>query len=204
MAGASGSLMHLGIGPIVTGSIIMQLFTGAKIISLDLTKAEDKAVYQGTQKVVVIAMIIIEAVPQVFGYLTPGTAFVNSLGGAEAGIGWAVKFRKADYIGKEALLEQKAKGIPRRLIGLEVTGQTIARQSARVLSQDQVVGFVTSGNYSPTLKRSLALALVTSGASDGELQVEVRGKVYPCHAVPIPFLSARVKGDPRAERTLPA
>jgi preprotein translocase subunit SecY len=89
MAGASGSLMHLGIGPIVTGSIIMQLFTGAKIISLDLTKAEDKAVYQGTQKVVVIAMIIIEAVPQVFGYLTPGTAFVNNLGGGESGIGWA-------------------------------------------------------------------------------------------------------------------
>jgi preprotein translocase subunit SecY len=89
MAGASGSLMHLGIGPIVTGSIIMQLFTGAKIISLDLTKPEDKAVYQGTQKVVVIAMIIIEAVPQVFGYLAPGEGFIDRLGGATLGIGWA-------------------------------------------------------------------------------------------------------------------
>ncbi|RLF74588.1 MAG: preprotein translocase subunit SecY, partial [Thermoplasmata archaeon] len=39
LAGQSGSLMHLGIGPIVTGSIIMQLFTGAKIINLDLTKS---------------------------------------------------------------------------------------------------------------------------------------------------------------------
>src|ERR1041385_4723215 len=47
LAGASGSVMHLGIGPIVTGSIIMQLFTGAKIINLDLTKKEDKAIYQG-------------------------------------------------------------------------------------------------------------------------------------------------------------
>jgi preprotein translocase subunit SecY len=89
MAGASGSLMHLGIGPIVTGSIIMQLFTGAKIISLDLTKAEDKAVYQGTQKVVVIAMIIIEAVPQVFGYLAPGEGFIEQLGGDQTGLGWA-------------------------------------------------------------------------------------------------------------------
>jgi preprotein translocase subunit SecY len=89
MAGASGSLMHLGIGPIVTGSIIMQLFTGAKIISLDLTKSEDKAVYQGTQKVVVIGMIIIEAVPQVFGYLAPGEGFVNRLGGDPDGMGWA-------------------------------------------------------------------------------------------------------------------
>ncbi len=89
MAGASGSLMHLGIGPIVTGSIIMQLFTGAKIISLDLTKSEDKAIYQGTQKIVVIAMIIVEAVPQVFGYLAPGQGFINSLGGDPDGLGWA-------------------------------------------------------------------------------------------------------------------
>ncbi|HLE97142.1 MAG TPA: preprotein translocase subunit SecY, partial [Candidatus Thermoplasmatota archaeon] len=53
LAGANGSLVHLGIGPIVTGSIIMQLFAGAKIINLDLTKDEDKSIYQGTQKVLV-------------------------------------------------------------------------------------------------------------------------------------------------------
>jgi preprotein translocase subunit SecY len=81
MAGASGSLMHLGIGPIVTGSIIMQLFTGAKIIKLDLSKPEDKAVYQGTQKLLVIVMIIVEAIPQVYGYLNPDAGFVGALGG---------------------------------------------------------------------------------------------------------------------------
>ena len=48
MAGASGSIMHLGIGPIVTASIILQLFVGAKIINLDLQKKEDNAIYQGT------------------------------------------------------------------------------------------------------------------------------------------------------------
>ena len=47
MAGASGSIMHLGIGPIVTGSIIMQLFAGAKIIKLDLGDTDDKQLYQG-------------------------------------------------------------------------------------------------------------------------------------------------------------
>lgn len=80
MAGASGSLMHLGIGPIVTGSIIMQLFVGAKIIKLDLTDADDKAVYQGTQKILVIVMIIVEAIPQVYGYLTPDPGFVGMVG----------------------------------------------------------------------------------------------------------------------------
>jgi preprotein translocase subunit SecY len=87
LAGAQGTLMHLGIGPIVTGSIIMQLFTGAKIINLDLTDDEDKGTYQGTQKVLVIAMIFIEAVPQVFGYLTPSASLVTSLGQASPGNG---------------------------------------------------------------------------------------------------------------------
>jgi len=81
MAGASGSIMHLGIGPIVTASIILQLFVGAKIIKLDLQKKEDKAIYQGTQKVLVIVMIVVEAVPQIFGYLRPSTELTDMVGG---------------------------------------------------------------------------------------------------------------------------
>ena len=80
LAGAQGSLMHLGIGPIVTASIIMQLFVGAKIIKLDLTNKEDKAVYQSTQKFLVIVMILVEAVPQVFGYLVPSDQFHQRAG----------------------------------------------------------------------------------------------------------------------------
>ncbi|HZY70753.1 MAG TPA: preprotein translocase subunit SecY [Thermoplasmata archaeon] len=87
LAGQQGTLMHLGIGPIVTGSIIMQLFTGAKIINLDLTDDEDKGMYQGAQKVMVIAMIFVEAVPQVFGYLSPSTSLVSSLNATSAGNG---------------------------------------------------------------------------------------------------------------------
>jgi len=81
MSGASGSIMHLGIGPIVTASIILQLFVGAKIIKLDLTKQEDKSIYQGTQKVLVIVMIFVEAIPQVYGYLTPNQGLINLVGG---------------------------------------------------------------------------------------------------------------------------
>jgi len=81
LAGAQGTLMHLGIGPIVTGSIIMQLFVGAKIIKLDLQNDEDKAVYQSAQKFLVIIMIVVEAVPQVFGYLVPSDTLVMNLDG---------------------------------------------------------------------------------------------------------------------------
>jgi preprotein translocase subunit SecY len=87
LAGQQGTLMHLGIGPIVTGSIIMQLFTGAKIINLDLTDDEDKGMYQGSQKVIVVAMIFVEAVPQVFGYLTPDQNLVASLDNFSPGNG---------------------------------------------------------------------------------------------------------------------
>ena len=80
MAGASGSLLQLGIGPIVTASIIMQLFVGAKIIKLDLTNKEDKGCYQSVLKLLVIVMIFFEAIPQVFGYLIPSSAFSSAMG----------------------------------------------------------------------------------------------------------------------------
>ena len=84
MAGASGTIMHLGIGPIVTGSIIMQLFAGAKIIRLDLQDSEDKAMYQGVQKLLVLLMIPIESIPQTYGFLDPTQALIS-----DYGMGWA-------------------------------------------------------------------------------------------------------------------
>lgn len=84
MAGASGTIMHLGIGPIVTGSIIMQLFAGAKIIRLDLQDSEDKAMYQGVQKLLVLLMIPIESIPQTYGFLDPTQALISNYG-----MGWA-------------------------------------------------------------------------------------------------------------------
>ena len=84
MAGASGSVMHLGIGPIVTASIIMQLFAGAKIIQLDLQDSADKRLYQGVQKILVLLMIPIESIPQVYGFLDPHETVI-----LQFGIGWA-------------------------------------------------------------------------------------------------------------------
>ena len=84
MAGASGTIMHLGIGPIVTGSIIMQLFAGAKIIRLDLQDSDDKAMYQGVQKLLVLLMIPIESIPQTYGFLDPTQELITNYG-----MGWA-------------------------------------------------------------------------------------------------------------------
>ncbi len=86
-AGAQGSLMDLGIGPIVTASIVMQLFAGAKIFNLDLQDSKDKAVYQGVQKLLIILMIFVESIPQAFGYLVPDPGFVSSLNSFAPGYG---------------------------------------------------------------------------------------------------------------------
>jgi preprotein translocase subunit SecY len=68
-AGATGSIIALGIGPIVTASIILQLLVGAGIIKLDLTNPEDRAAYQDFQRFLVFVMIAVEAFPQIAGGL---------------------------------------------------------------------------------------------------------------------------------------
>lgn len=120
----------------------------------------------------------------------------------EAGIGWAVKLKKDAFTGLEALRAQQAAGVPRKLVCLEVTGRGIARQGARILSGGRDVGFVTSGTFSPTLKKALALALVEAGTPAGDVVIDIRGKGVEARTTAFPFLAARTKGDPKAPRQL--
>ncbi|MDD2665637.1 MAG: preprotein translocase subunit SecY [Methanocellales archaeon] len=81
MAGESGSLILLGIGPIVTASIILQLFVGADIIKLDLSDPRDQAIFQGMQKTLVFVMIALTTLPQIMaGYLMPDLELASRLG----------------------------------------------------------------------------------------------------------------------------
>ena len=79
LAGEQGSLMQVGIGPIVTGSIVMQLLTGANILGLDTNDPRDQALYQGMQKSLVIIVTLMTAVPMVYaGFLQ--TEGIGALG----------------------------------------------------------------------------------------------------------------------------
>jgi len=80
-AGNTGSIIALGIGPIVTASIILQLLVGAGIIKLDLTNPDDRAAYQDFQRFLVIVMIAVEAIPQILGgFLLPNLDVAAQLG----------------------------------------------------------------------------------------------------------------------------
>jgi len=73
-----GSLISLGIGPIVTASIVLQLLNGSGILKLDLTKSEDKKTFQGLQKIFAIFFITFEsAIFVLMGGLSPDTAFIG-------------------------------------------------------------------------------------------------------------------------------
>jgi aminomethyltransferase len=108
----------------------------------------------------------------------------------ESGLGWLVHLdSKGDFIGRSILEQQKANGVEKRLVGLEMQGRHIARHGYPVKYEGQVVGEVTSGTQSPTLGKAIALAYVpTALAKTGQsLEVEIRGKNYPAVVVKKPF-----------------
>ncbi|MFT9849379.1 glycine cleavage system aminomethyltransferase GcvT [Aneurinibacillus sp. REN35] len=108
----------------------------------------------------------------------------------EAGLGFAVKVDKpVPFIGQEALKAQKENGIPRKLVGLEMIERGIPRTHYAVYAGDEQVGEVTTGTQSPTLKKSVGLALVKREHSEPgtELDVEIRGKRVKAKVVPTPF-----------------
>lgn len=105
-----------------------------------------------------------------------------------AGLGWAVKLDKGDFVGREALRALKANP-GRTRIGLSLEGKRIARQGATILFEGRPVGVVTSGTFAPTLQRSLAMALVEPGTLTigTSLNVDIRGHVEPAVVAPMPF-----------------
>ena len=108
----------------------------------------------------------------------------------EAGIGFAVKLDKRDFLGLPALLAKKAQPPTRKLCGLVMTGRGVARDHYSVLDESgRNVGHVTSGAPSPTLGRSIALAYLPMALATVGTQVNVdcRGKPVLAEVVPIPF-----------------
>jgi aminomethyltransferase len=105
----------------------------------------------------------------------------------DTGLGWAVKLKKGEFIGREAMA--KAKAAPRKSrVGLRLDGKRIARQGAVVKCDGAIVGVVTSGTYSPTLEQSLSMALIDSGhATRSKFEVDIRGRDEQAQVVPLPF-----------------
>ena len=106
----------------------------------------------------------------------------------EAGLGWAVKLDKGDFVGRDALLRIKEEGPGRALIGLELEGRAIARHGYAISDGERQVGEVTSGTFSFTLGKAVAMGYVERGSQDSTaLSVDVRGEPVAATRVPLPF-----------------
>ena len=118
-----------------------------------------------------------------------GHELSDSITPLEAGLGFFVKLDKDGFVGREALLEQKREGIPRRRAGIVLTDRGIAREGARIFREGEEVGVVTSGTQSPTLRQAIAMALVTPPCNKPGLDVEVlvRGRMLKARTVKLPF-----------------
>jgi len=112
------------------------------------------------------------------GYPLHGQDISLDITPVQARLGWAVGWSKPTFWGREPLLAEKAKGPKRVLRGLVASGRGIARPGMRVLiAADFPVGVVTSGTFSPTLRKGIALALLDPAIQLGaEVSVEVRGR----------------------------
>lgn len=104
----------------------------------------------------------------------------------ESALGWTVALKdERAFIGKDALLEQKASGIERKLVGLVLQGRGVLRPGQRIVT-DAGEGVTTSGSFSPTLQKAIAFARIPKDATQS-CQVDIRGKLLDCSIVRPPF-----------------
>ncbi|MBO6099400.1 MAG: glycine cleavage system aminomethyltransferase GcvT, partial [Prevotella sp.] len=98
-----------------------------------------------------------------------------------AGLGIFVKLDKEEFIGKDALAKQKAKGAPKKLVGIELADKAIPRHGYAVLKDGQPIGEVTTGYHTISTDKSVCMALIDAAhaALGTEVEIQIRKKTFP-------------------------
>ncbi len=124
------------------------------------------------------------------GYCLYGNDIDETTNLLEAGLGWITKLNKEKFIGKEALIRIKTEGIKRRRVGFEAKEpRDIPRHGYKINFDGKEVGTVTSGTFSPSLKRGIGMGYVPPDAAKPgmTIQVDIRGKLADMEIVKLPF-----------------
>jgi len=129
------------------------------------------------------------------GYPLHGQDISPDITPVQARSGWAVGWKKEHFWGDEALRAEKERGPARILRGLLATGRGIPRPHMSVLAHSgTALGEVTSGTFSPTLKKGIALALLDASVKEGEqVTVDIRGRKETFEVVKPPFVTVHVR-----------
>ncbi len=119
-----------------------------------------------------------------------GNELADDIGPLEAGLGWAVKLDKGEFVGRASMARMKETGPPRRTVGFKLRERSGApRHGHEVRAEGRPVGQVTSGAFSPTLGENIGLALIEREAAGvgRPLEVVIRGRAVPAVQVKLPF-----------------
>jgi len=116
------------------------------------------------------------------GYCLYGNDIDETTNPLEAGLGWTVRLDKPGFIGKESLVEREREGLARKLVGLVIDGERIARQGSEVLAQGEPVGTVTSGSMGISLGRPVAMAYIRHDNAGVGTKLEVRTRGHDAAA----------------------
>jgi aminomethyltransferase len=113
----------------------------------------------------------------------------------EANVPWALDLNKTQFVGKEPLVLQKQKGIARRVVGFEMVDRGIPRQDYEILKNGKPAGKVTSGSFSPTLKKNIGMGYVPVelAVPGTEIEIQVRDKALKAQVVKLPFYKRKGK-----------
>ena len=111
----------------------------------------------------------------------------------QAGLEWVVAWNKPDFRGKTALASEKERGVSRRLVGISIPGRRPARDGTQVLdASGSEIGFISSGNFSPTLGHCVAMAFVEPTTKVGDtVSMDVRGTLIAGSVVATPFVAKK-------------
>lgn len=113
----------------------------------------------------------------------------------EAGLGFCVKVAKNDFIGKDALVLQKSEGLKRKVVGFEMVDRGIPRSHYEVYADGKIIGYVTTGSFSPTLKKNIGLALIDVAYTkeETEIEISIRNKNLKAKVIKKPFYNKKYK-----------
>lgn len=121
-----------------------------------------------------------------------GNDLSNETTPIEAGLKWTVAKNKIEeYSGKEAIFNQLKNGISKKLVGLKILAKPIARHETEIYYNDEKIGTITSGGYSPTLAYNIALGYIRTDKGldiNSVVQVKIRDKFYDAQIIETPFV----------------
>ena len=123
------------------------------------------------------------------GYCLYGNDIDQTTNTLEAGLGWITKLNKGEFLGKPVLMKVKSEGLKRKLVGIRIEEKAVPRHGYAIQAGGKPVGSVTSGTFSPSLEKGIAMGYVTiaNAAAGTAVSIDVRGRGVEGKITPLPF-----------------